>query len=101
VRFLAGRFFAAFFTVRFFVAFFAGFGATGAGAGAQGVTGGGDGAAGGAGCHDGGDRGRLAGGVFGPPPSGGLGGQVDDIESLPSRMCAAPERGFKRNEKRG
>jgi hypothetical protein len=64
----------------------AGLGAAGAGAG----DGAGAGLAGGEGCHDGGDGGAgggLAGGV-GPPPSGGLGGQVDDMELLPSTSAA-------------
>jgi hypothetical protein len=75
--------------------FFAGFEAvgveeTGRGAGGGDGAGGGGGLAGGEGCHDGGDGGAgggLGGGV-GPPPSGGLGGQVDDMELLPSTSAA-------------
>jgi hypothetical protein len=78
--FFAGRFLVAFFLVtRFLVAlravFFAGFAADGAGAGV------GVGVAGGDGSHGRGGGGEL--GTDGPPPSGGLGGQVDD-------MCVAP-----------
>jgi hypothetical protein len=83
--FLAGAFFAAFFTVRFFVAFrFAGF--AGAGEGAAGGAGelggveGIDGVDGVDGSHGRGDGGVGGlGGLDGPPPSGGLGGQVDDM----------------------
>ena len=85
--FFAGRFLVAFFLVAFFLVtrflvafravFFAGFAADGAGAG----VGVGVGVAGDDGSHGRGGGGEL--GTDGPPPSGGLGGQVDD-------MCVAP-----------
>jgi hypothetical protein len=93
-RFLAGRFFAAFLVAFFFAGFEALEVGLAAGAGEGGAAGAGGGAAG-AGCQEGGDGG-LAAGVDGPPPSGGLGGQVDDIGSLPSR--ARSPRAIKRNQ---
>jgi len=92
VRFLAGALrFAAFFAVRFLAAaffFFAGLRAAGLGAAGFACD---DDAAGAEGV-DGvdGSHGRGDGGLGVPPPSGGLGGQVDDMRrSLQTRAARA------------